>query len=284
MSLTTFLDNKAVRARFFQEFPKPRFNLKKEILAPPLTKHYGLVGTAFDYLMRFYIEHLNPRTITSKWVAELSMERMRELKLARFQGSIIEISASHLRKAEQFLSGAKAAYSNYLKSGKMNREVLRSALLLAQLDTYYRTGIIDETFGMIDEADIADLQKLVSIINPELFRVKELCILNPTFGEASILVGGADADLLIDNALIDIKTTSRLELKRDDFNEIIGYYILYRIGGIDDAPFEPKIATLGIYKSRYGELHTIPVKAIIDEAKIPSFIAWFKGKAAEAGY
>ena len=73
MSLTTFLKNRDVKEEFAQQFPKPRFSLKKEILAPPITKHYSLVGTAFDYLMRFYLKHLNPDAITKRWVAELSI-------------------------------------------------------------------------------------------------------------------------------------------------------------------------------------------------------------------
>ncbi len=49
MSLRTFLDNKEVRAKFSEEFPKPKSSVKKQILAPPITKHYSLVGTAFDW-------------------------------------------------------------------------------------------------------------------------------------------------------------------------------------------------------------------------------------------
>jgi hypothetical protein len=59
MSLTTFLEqNSDVRAQFLAHFKKPDFTLKLPILAPPLTESYGLVGTAFDYLLRFYLEKL----------------------------------------------------------------------------------------------------------------------------------------------------------------------------------------------------------------------------------
>jgi len=281
MSLTSFLGNKDVRAKFSQEFTKPKFNLKKEILAPPVTNHYGLVGTAFDYLMRFYIEHLNPEAISSTWIAESAVAQMNLLGLARSQDSVIGIDPGLIDKGEQIVSQARTAYSKYLKSGLMNDELIKSALLLAQLDIYFRAGIVDENFGTVDEGDIADLRKLVSIINPDLFRAKRLCMLNPTFGEASHLVGGADADLLIDNMLIDIKTTKNLELKREDFNQLVGYYILFNIGGIDDAPLEPKIERIGIYFSRYAELQSFPVNTVIDEGKILPFIDWFKSRADE---
>jgi len=282
MSLKTFLDNKDVRARFSEEFPKPKFSLKKEILASPVTKHYSLVGTAFDYLMRFYIKRLNPKAITKNWVAESSLEQMKETRIAlNTQREFIPIDDNLIIKADGMLSQAKGAYSDYIKSGEINDKLMKCAVLLAQLDTYFRAGIIDEDFGIVDDGDIADLQQLISLVNPDFFKVKDLCMLNPTFGEASELIGGADADLIIDNALIDIKTTTTLEFKRDHFNELIGYYTLYKIGGIPMAPTEPKIENLGIYFSRYGELYTFPVSSVILATKFPPFVEWFKERAAQ---
>ena len=282
MSLKTFLNNKDVRAKFSAEFTKPKLAVKKESLASPVTRHYSLVGTAFDYLMRFYIKWLNPEATTQEWVAELSIKRMKEVGLARNpQRGLIPIDNNLLAKANEMLAQAKEAYSDYVKSGKMNDKVAQSAILLAQLDTYFRVGIIDNDFGIVDDGDVADLRKLISLVHPDSFRAKELCLLNPTFGEASQLIGGADADLVIDNLLIDIKTTAKLEFKIEHFNEVIGYYTLYEIGGIPDAPVEPKIESLGVYYSRYAELYTFPVVAVIQPSKFPSFKEWFKEKAAQ---
>ena len=78
MSLTSFLrNNQDVRDRFRQEFLKPKFSMKKEIVAPPLSNRYSLVGTAFDYLLRFYLQRLNPNTIEKEnWVAETAVNRL----------------------------------------------------------------------------------------------------------------------------------------------------------------------------------------------------------------
>ena len=57
-----------------KEFPRPNFNTKMPLLAPPSTNHYQLVGTAFDYLLRFYIKHVNPNNIESSWIAEASLK------------------------------------------------------------------------------------------------------------------------------------------------------------------------------------------------------------------
>lgn len=282
MSLKTFLDNKDVRAKFSEEFSKPKFSVKKESLAPPITKHYSIVGTAFDYLMRFYIERLNPKAITREWVAESSVERMRKLGFAlNYQRQPVRIDDNILEKADEMLSQTKIAYSDYIKSGKMSNEVIKCTISLAQLDTYFRVSIIDENFGIVDEGDVSDLMKLISLVPQNSFKAKELCLLNPTFGEASELIGGADADLVIDNLLIDIKTTAKLEFKIEHFNELIGYYTLYKLGGIPDAPVKPNLENLGIYYSRYAELHTFPVVAVIQANKFPSFEKWFKERAAQ---
>ena len=54
---------KDVQKRFNQEFKMPRITLENEIHAPPLTHNWPLMGTAFDYLMRFRLERLAPRRI-----------------------------------------------------------------------------------------------------------------------------------------------------------------------------------------------------------------------------
>jgi len=294
MSLTSFLKNKDIKERFRQEFPRPEFKLKKETLAPPVTRRYSLVGTAFDYLMRFYLKHINPDAVTTRWVAESWLRalawKIPDLELIFYDKGEYEIFPGCIERlpkdvkrligtCEQIIEQAKMVYSCYLVSGEMTDEVIRSALLLAQLDPIFRSGYVDENLGTIDEGDVIDLRNLISIVNPELFKAKKLCVLNPTFGEASRLVGGADADLLIDDALIEIKTTKTLKLDRNYLNQLIGYYVLFKIDGIDDTPFEPKIERLGIYYSRYGELYTFPVQAIIDEDRLPSFIEWFKERA-----
>jgi len=56
MSLTDFIKLPDVRARFRAEFPKPNFDVQQELLAAaPNGNNYRLVGTAFDYLLRFYM-------------------------------------------------------------------------------------------------------------------------------------------------------------------------------------------------------------------------------------
>jgi len=285
MSLTSFLKNQDVREAFARQFPKPKFSPQKEILAPPLSKRYSLIGTAFDYLLRFRLKRLNPDAVTTRWVAEWSISSPRSplLEDVVFNANTGKISFTETdlaRRAGQIIEQAKTAYDSYLSSGEITDEVIESCLCLAQLDPIYRSGYVDENMGIVHSEDVADLRNLVSIVNPEIFRAKELCMLNPTFGEGSRLVGGADADLLIDDVLIDIKTTKNLRLTRDDFNQIMGYYVLFRISGVDNVPHPPTIGRVGIYYSRYGELFMVPIQDVVDDETLPRFIDWFKERAA----
>lgn len=296
MSLTRFLQNKDVKEKFSQEFTMPKLDLREEILAPPVTRNYGLVGTAFDYLLRFYIKQINPEAVTSRWIAEYAVMRFILLRAenAMINGQTMDeiigydtiISEDDRQLLEKFvgiISVAKANYSKYLKSAVVNDELIRSAILLAQLDVYFRSLVIVENIGTVDEGDITDMRNLFSIIPPSAFKARQLCILNPTFGEASVLIRGGDADLVIDDVLIDIKTTKFPEFRRDYFNQVIGYYILSRIGGIGGASPKSDIKNLGIYFSRFGVLRSMPVKEVVDEASLPSFIDWFKDRAIQEG-
>ena len=60
MSLTTFVELPDVKLFLRETVTKPWFQVRAEIKAPPLSESYGWTGTAFDYLLRFYIEKLNP--------------------------------------------------------------------------------------------------------------------------------------------------------------------------------------------------------------------------------
>lgn len=113
----------------------------------------------------------------------------------------------------------------------------------------------------------------------ENFKAKRTCVLNPTFGSASELVGGADTDLLIDRTLIDIKTSKHLEMRRDVFNQLVGYYCLSRIGGVDG--FRGKVNAVAIYYARYGLLYRLPVSSFVGRRRFPVLLKWFKERARQ---
>ena len=197
-------------------------------------------------------------------------------------GKVIEFTATDLtRKVQEIIDQVKKGYSDYLFSGKMNDEVIKSTIRLAQLDPIFRARIIDENIGIVYDEDVADLRNLISIVNPDLFRAKKLCLLNPTFGKGSRIVGGADVDLLLDNTMIDIKTTKKLEFKRPYLDQLIGYYVLHEIGGIGELKPKLEIGILAIYFSRYAYLYTFEVQQIVNRKTFTDFMHWFKKRASK---
>jgi hypothetical protein len=53
------------------------------------------------------------------------------------------------------------------------------------------------------------LRRLIAATDLECFRAKSICLLIPGFGEGSRLIEGADADLLVDDLLIEPKRRRR---------------------------------------------------------------------------
>jgi hypothetical protein len=271
MSLTSFLaDNKDVRERFRQEVPKPKFTVKKDLVAPPLSNRYGMVGTAFDYLLRFYLQRLNPNTVEKgHWVAETAVSLL--------SGNPILHS-----KGQEAVSLARSRLTEFLINGQITDELIQSTLLLARLDPIFRAGVGYEDIGIVYDDDVQDLRNLISVVRPTIFKSSEVCLINPTFGEASIMVGGADADLVIDDTLIDIKTSKKFELKGEDFQQLIGYYVLHEIAGIGAVRPKIEINKLAIYFARYAHLQVFEVDTIINKSSFPAFVEWFRHRAREA--
>ncbi|MCS3684282.1 hypothetical protein [Salinibacter ruber] len=117
-----------------------------------------------------------------------------------------------------------------------------------------------------------DLRNLIACVPEEEFMAEDHCLLNPTFGTGSFLVGGADADLIVDNSIVDFKTTKRWRSRRRSFNQLAGYYALFRIDDWEHVDSGIEISILGIYFSRHGVLHNYRVEDLISERELEEFI------------
>ena len=283
MSLTSFLQEPDVRQRFRQEFNKPISRISKDLLAPPRSKRYSLVGTAFDYLLRFHIQRQNRVTDQQPWVAEASISILQNQSLmATYDLDTADYSFnldSKLNIAQKGLALAKQEHQRFLVSGKLTMQLLESVILLAQLDVIYRSGYIDDSLGVAHEEDVEDLSKLLSIADIGHFKAKNICLLNPTFGGASALVGGADADLLVDDTLIDIKVTKIPKYDRMYFNQLIGYFVLHWLHGIGGIRPKLRILRIGVYFARQAHLEVYNLKELINTITFPSFAGWFVDRA-----
>ncbi len=306
MSLTSFLKLPDVRERFRSEFPIPGVRIKGEILAPPVSRRRTLIGTAFDYLLRFYVHRLNRYEVLQppnrRWVAEGALEYLDWIVIVdvvgkdgrrTLMGEEVEDLADRARAA---LREAKALYRSYVRTGELTDELIASTVRLAHLESFYRSDLrVIGDPDDVSEEDIEDLRRLIAVAqaNEHLFRASRACLLNPTFGRASEMIGGADADIIVDGTLVEIKTTTVPKVDRNWVYQLVGYYILSRVCGIDGLHYtkalrirklrEPWITRLGVYFARFGHMETWDVDEIVNRERFPEFVRWFCDRAQGRG-
>jgi hypothetical protein len=265
----SFITRPPFHDKFRSTITRPYFELNKPLLAPPLTSNYQLVGIAFDYLLRFYLERTNVGAKTSDWAADEGV-----ILLDPLEG---DSDTSEI--AKRYLATARELYQSYIQDGLLTDEVISAALRLAHLEGTRRSGIFNEAnLKTCDHRDVADLKQLMSLAQEQDFTSRKACYLNPAFGSAR-----SSADLIIDDKLIDIKTTKDLVLDRRHLHQLVHYYILLSLEGIDIGRkralnyFEEvcEVNHICIYFSRYGYLHLMKIPDLINSASLPGFVKWF---------
>ena len=136
----------------------------------------------------------------------------------------------------------------------------RYCVVLTLMEEVARIGIRPDS--VLFSGDYNDAEALLAIAQPHwIDDLRELSwefydrhnhllrlphVLNPTF-EGSIDVGGADADLIVDGILIDIKTTKRQLIDLDSVRQVLGYVLL-------DYSDYHRIDSVGLYLARQGVL------------------------------
>jgi len=91
--------------------------------------------------------------------------------------------------------------------------------------------------------DLLRLSQLFADTQGSLLEVKPL-VLNPTFTQSTPL-GGADADLILDGLLLDIKTWKHALPRRSELWQLIGY-------ALADTEDQHRINRVGFYFARHG--------------------------------
>lgn len=275
MSLTQILDEPEVVAEFSKYVRVPSQNsIVPELIAPPIGhSSYALVGTAFDYCMRFCTAASNPGLVADQtWIAEIALEVIEEERDYLPKGLSLEQATKGVARARQL-------YGEFLASSTFTRPLARAALFLAALDRAYRTGPETVSVGYLRgplHAETNDCMNLVRAINREMIAAKQRVSLNPNFGEASSLVGGADADFVIDDTLVDIKTTKYFQITPAMVHQLVGYRILLAACEPHGSTAQgaPAITHGAIYFSRHATLERFRYLDLIDRQDFLRLAEW----------
>lgn len=234
----------------------------------------SLIGTAFDYAFRFEVLRLYPHAVERQWIAEIG---------ARL---ILNSEKPFVRKwrknAQKTIIAAKMAREKYsTKPDKNNlEELVDLCFRLSTLDRVFRQfSLPTESLprnGLMPGADHEDVQEVISLLRnsrsflkSSVFKSSKSILLNPIFGEYSSLVGGADADIITSNALIDLKTSFSPQVRETDLAQISGYLMLLKMYNIDllgkaarSYQNLPNVRKIGLFYARYGISYLFPADLV----------------------
>jgi hypothetical protein len=277
--------------------PEYERTLRLPLLVPSRIANPGLVGTAFDYAFRFEVQRRNPGAEQAAWVAEAALIKL--ALMARFWSEVKgkkgqsssrpsrSIARSLLEmvvEAKAVIAEAKAFVRRYTKArsltAKQRRVLGHHAIRLARLDVIYRAGLLEGALDVPSVDEVAEVAELVAAI-PRRLRTQGRILLNPTFGRFSALVNGADADLIADSTLIDIKTTKDAVVEKAMVRQLLGYMILARAARAAKQRL-PKLDTIAIYFSRHAHLWECSIPSIVNNSSFDAVEEWFLAAAKAA--
>lgn len=225
---------------------------------------YGWVGTAFDYRARYYLKvtpysglmaHGGGKEFASnkqfgvnlnRWMRKavrgkslLSDSTERKVCLLCLLLAKLEV----LGRSSMWASGAELIGGGHYKviSNALSNGNIESILKL--LEKSYPKEVVEDLMGLSRE-----FQKNVSS-----WKIDWVC-LNPIF-PGSGDVGGADADLIVNSTLIEIKCKKR-KLSINDLFQVIGYKLL-------DYNDSYGIEMVALYLGRWGKLEVFDFKKLI---------------------
>lgn len=179
---------------------------------------------------------------------------------------------------------AKFAVAAYLKKRTPSRseqaDLAGHAIRLAKLDEVCRAGGLDSSFQEAAPEDVQDLLAMLAIVPFELLLHGNILLLNPSFRESSTLVGGADADLIAGDLLVDFKVTKQGEMNTKDLDQLLGYFLLTRHLRRANPEF-PEVKRVALYFCRHAHLWVLDAVKWTEHPEFAKTEEWFFMRAKE---
>jgi hypothetical protein len=219
----------------------------------------SLLGTAFDYMARLRIAKLKKdKEVTQSFRA---MGGMRKLLVLPDGGRLFQ---------EKYKPWIETVREN-MQSRESIESLYEIAVHMAKLEQIYRGAVeaetvdLDSIFNQPAPDDIRrELEGMMEVfeetfMTQELLKKKKSIYYSPEFGIGSLLVGGADADILIDGTLYDFKTTKEHSGTKRDLLQLMGYFLLNELSyhaysEEHELGSHHYIDRLAFYKGRFGEV------------------------------
>jgi hypothetical protein len=232
--------------------PELAWRLGNPVVRPVELARYPwpTVGTAFDYRARFFFDPAPAEDLVAYRGAR---------ELASYFGNATTKLAAFVELRDVL---ADLLSTDPSMAGPSREESMAKACYALALYEQCRRARPDDAWPLVQAGPKATLEEIYSLAVPAViedltrlaltFSQSQRTLLatrpyvaNPTFGEASIRLDGADADLIVGDRLIDIKTTTDDTIERLALWQIAGY----TLSDLDD---DFHIREVGLYFSRHG--------------------------------
>ena len=281
MSLSSHLEDKNSHIRQFlrTQFPNTRSFLAEarkmvreaDTIVPDENVPWGLIGTALDYRIRYYFG-ITPHEglVASRGARILSLTHKVTSGEVTCENKPIPLKSEY----QDFFDGLdslleQTSLINTRLEMAHEDALNRHCIVLALMEEAARIG--RHPGNMLVKGEFNDAKALLTIAQSHwIDDLRELSwefydkcnhllhlphILNPTF-EGSAYVGGADADLIVDGMLIDVKTSKGYTIELGWLRQLLGYLLL-------DYSDQYGISGIGLYLARQGVLVSWSLEEVI---------------------
>ena len=276
MSLSSHLDDKGSPVR---EFIRTAFGdvvsnlardarqqLKTATTVRPETSAgyaYSTIGTAVDYRLRYYFA-VTPHEefVAYKGAAYLAHFIPNYIDLAQeFFGRLTGVIASISPVGKRLAELEEHTINRYCYVLALLEQLTRS-LRTWDSSALFKHGTLNEWLSIPNSQEITDLSELSWLFYGKHHRLLSFPhVLNPTF-EGSNDVDGADADIIVNKLLVELKTTTRpTEKTAEALYQLLGYALL-------DYADEYQINAVGLYMVRQGLLLQWNLESILENISL----------------
>ena len=223
---------------------------KQEILVDRVVASPQRLGVAFDYLVRFGLANRYDavaQPTKAEWAAGMGEDWGRN--------SLDDLEAVH---------GAVEEVREGTRADRLDKSTGEAGIVLAAYELLYRSQR-PETVDVPPRRDeVAELMRLFEIVPWDEFQPTERLMLNPGFGEGSEVLGGADADIVLDDVVIEIKTVSNKKPNLEMIRQAVCYALLANRFGLNREKMSAGIDQIGFYLARSGSLLTCALSDCVD--------------------
>jgi len=218
---------------------------------------FGAVGTAYDYCLRLALIRTH----------DLAME-----EVPLFSGITHYLESYRAdRNVRGLMEKQQEAILDYLDFNLSDAsKLLEACLFLSKFDAEYRSGQLIFDFT-VKSQDVAELAQIVDGSRLDWAMGRNVS-LGPDFSiSGSVEQICADGDLVVDDMLVDIKTSARLDLKAS-IRQLISYRALNLL-----ARNPQPIESVGVYYPRFDFFLCIPINDLQNPSQQKALVSHFQG-------